>query len=82
MENHFGLGVAKRLSQGQLDRYRIISEPEIQAHLREGATRVVVLGNWTNRQGKVRYRKWLQESGYVLTRKIGDTEIYIRLRDG
>ncbi len=80
MENHFGLRVANRLTSRQLDRYRIISEPEIAAHIREGATRVVVLGNWVNRPSKVRYRQLLGESGYALTRKIGETEIYIRLR--
>ncbi len=82
MENHFGVGVASRLSQAQLDRYHIISKPEINMRLREGATRVVVLGNWTSRRDKLYYREWLQESGYVVTRKIGDTELYIRLRDG
>ncbi len=80
MENHFGLRVANRLTSQQLDRYRTISEPEIEAHLRAGTTRVVVLGNWVNRPSKVRYRQLLGESGYGLTRKIGDTEIYIRLR--
>ncbi len=80
MENHFGLRVANRLTSRQLDRYHIISEPEIEAHLQAGATRVVVLGNWVNRPSKVRYRQLLGESGYGLSRKIGDTEIYIRLR--
>ena len=80
MENHFGLRVADRLSSRQLDQYRIISEPEIEAHLQAGSTRVVVLGNWVNRASKVRYRQLLVESSYGLTRKIGETELYIRLR--
>ena len=80
MENHFGLRVANRLTSRQLDQYRIISESEIEAHLQAGSTRVVVLGNWVNRPSKVRYRQLLGESGYGLTRKIGETELYIRLR--
>jgi len=80
MENHFGLGVANRLSQSQLDRYRIISEQEIRQHIKKGSTRVVVLGNWVTWRSKAQYRELLAESGYVLTRKVADTEIYLRLR--
>ena len=84
LENHFGLWVAdqaaaagRRLSQAELDRYRLISEAEIAEHLRERTTRVVVLGNWVSDEAKARYRSLLAESGYRLVSELYDTQIYL-----
>ena len=80
MENHFGLGVARRLSAAQLDRYGIISEPEIRNCITNRTTRLVVLGNWVTEASKAQYRHLLGEAGYVLFSKVGDTEVYLCIR--
>ena len=80
MENHFGLGVARRLSAAQLDRYGIISEPEIRNCVTSRTTRLVVLGNWVTEASKAQYRHLLGEAGYVLFNKVGDTEVYLCIR--
>ena len=66
---------AVRLSPEQIRRYQFMHPTELAAHLREHTAPVVVVGN--RLLGARPYvRNLVVGSGYVMVRKLGDTEIY------
>lgn len=80
LENHFGLWFSVMVDTQKLDRYRLMSYRELGGHIVAHTTPLVVLGNWVDWPFPLRgvYRQVLKASGYRLSRKVGDTEIYKR----
>lgn len=83
-ENHLNLYYSLELSPSDARRYHYITAAELTDHIRRHTAGVVVLGFFAFDarpgnlvyDGKPLYRQVLGESGYVLVRKVGDTEIY------
>ena len=83
-ENHLNLYYSMELSPSDIGRYNYISIFELIDHIRRHTAGLVVLGLFVfdgrpgNQvyDGKPLYRRLLADSGYVLVRRIGDTEIY------
>jgi hypothetical protein len=78
MENHFGLLVfSPRLGEAQRQRYRFISDAELEQAIRGHEADVVVLGDMgTTPELRRRYRQILLESGFLVREVVAGTEIY------
>jgi 4-amino-4-deoxy-L-arabinose transferase-like glycosyltransferase len=68
--------LAPRLAPDQIERYKFMTQQEMDRQIRAREAPVVVLGNWLPPPAHAPYRNLIVSSGYVLARKIGDTEIY------
>ena len=75
LENPYALWYSSNLSPLQITKYKFISYPELEWHIRNRTAPVAVVGNWML-GSKPFYRDLLVRSGYVLTRRVGETEIY------
>lgn len=75
LENPYALWYSSSLSPLQVVKYKFISYPELEWHIGNHTAPVAVLGNWMFDK-KPFYRNLLARSGYVLTRRVGKTEIY------
>jgi hypothetical protein len=77
LENHFNLWYAWKLTPEQRRRYHYMSHEELVWHVQHHTAPVVVLGNWLFGAQRPWYRDLLVRSGYVLSTKVLDTEIYV-----
>lgn len=77
LENHFNLWYAWKLTPDQRRRYHYMSDDELVWHVQHHSAPVVVLGNWLFGAQRPWYRDLLVRSGYVLTTRVLDTEIYV-----
>jgi hypothetical protein len=68
--------MAPQLTSDQIARYKFMTQAEMDRQIRTREAPVVVLGNWLPPQAHAPYRRFIVDSGYVLVRKLGDTEIY------
>ena len=68
--------LAPHLAPDQIERYKFMTQREMDRQIRAREAPVVVLGNWLPPPAYPSYRHLITSSGYVLARKIGDTEIY------
>jgi len=75
LENPYALWYSPRLSPLQVMKYKFISFGELEWHIGHHTAPVAVVGNWMF-TSKPLYRNLLARSGYVLTRRVGETEIY------
>lgn len=76
LENPYALWYSSNLSPLQVMKYKFISHPELEWHIGNHTAPVAVVGNWMF-DSKPFYRDLLVRSGYVLTRRVGETEIYV-----
>jgi len=79
-ENNFGSSVSWELTPQERTRYHLISQEDLEAGFAVHVPRIVVQGNdvLRNDPGHSKLeRSVLQSNGYVLTRTIGDTAIYV-----
>ncbi len=75
LENPYALWYSPRLSPLQVMRYKFISFGELEWHIGHHTAPVAVVGNWMF-DSKAFYRDVLARSGYVVMRRVGETEIY------
>jgi len=75
LESHIALLYSPMLNTAELAKYNFMSYDELLWNIGTHRAPVVVLGNWVANL-KPWYRAALLRSGYVMTRKVGDTEIY------
>jgi hypothetical protein len=78
-ESDCGRIFSAALSPAQLTKFHIVSPAAIVAEIAAKAPRIVIVGNqeyWV--ESKQPYVEALTQSGYVVTRRIGGTSIYIR----
>ena len=75
LENPYALWYSPRLSPLQITKYKFMSFPELEWHIGQHTAPVAVVGNWMF-ELQPSYRTLLARSGYVLTRRVGATEIY------
>jgi hypothetical protein len=68
--------LAPALAPDQIERYKFMTQHEMERQIRAREAPLVVLGNWLPPPAYAPYRALITSSGYVLARKIGDTEIY------
>ncbi|MBI1736436.1 MAG: hypothetical protein HYR51_14800 [Candidatus Rokubacteria bacterium] len=68
--------LAPHLAPDQIERYKFMTQQEMDRQIRAREAPLVVLGNWLPPPAYAPYRHLIVSSGYVLARKIGDTEIY------
>ena len=68
--------LAPALPPDQIARYKFMTQQEMERQIRAREAPLVVLGNWLPPPAHAPYRTLITSSGYVLARKIGDTEIY------
>ena len=68
--------LAPALAPEQIERYKFMTQQEMDRQIRAREAPLVVLGNWLPPPAYAPYRQFIVSSGYVLARKIGDTEIY------
>jgi hypothetical protein len=82
MENHFGfLDFSPRLDEAQRQRYRFISDAELEQAIRGQEADVVVLGDLgTTPELRRRYHQILVESGFRVREVVAGTEIYVAVR--
>lgn len=74
MENHFTIDYSRSMTEREITKFNFMSFPELLKHLQLHTVDVVVLGNWITERRQVRER--IVENGYVLVRRIENTEIY------
>ena len=75
MENHTNLWYSAALTAEGIGHYRSISAQDLIWNIRHHTARVAVLGIYLF-DAKPFWRRVLVDSGYVMVRRIGDTEIY------
>ena len=75
LENPFAMWYAVRLTPEQIRRYQFMHPTELVTHLRQHTAPVVVVGNRLL-GARPYFRSLVVGSGYVMVRKVGDTEIY------
>lgn len=79
-ENQSGLAVSAALSRAQLDRYRIISNEQINRIILGHLVRVAAVGNSNSPPGMQpapEYQSLLRQAGYRRIYAIGDTSVWV-----
>lgn len=75
LENPYALWYSPHLSPLQITKYKFMSFPELEWHIDHHTAPVAVVGNWMFQTGPL-YRDLLTRGGYVLTRRVGEAQIY------
>ena len=75
LENPYALWFSMKLTPEQVARYGFIHPAELVSMIRAHQVPVVVLGNWLF-GARPYFRNVVETSGYVMVRRLGDTEIY------
>lgn len=69
--------MAPQLAPEETARYKFMTRAEMDRQITTREAPVVVLGNVLAGDAVAFYRRFIVASGYVLARKLGDTEIYV-----
>ncbi|MBI2203695.1 MAG: glycosyltransferase family 39 protein [Candidatus Rokubacteria bacterium] len=77
MTNPNTLYMAFGLAPEEVERYKFMTKAEMDRHIGMREAPVIVLGNWLTPESVPPYRRYILASGYVLARKLGDTEVYV-----
>jgi 4-amino-4-deoxy-L-arabinose transferase-like glycosyltransferase len=75
LENPYALWYSPHLSPLEITKYKFMSSRELEWHIGHHTASVAVVGNWMF-DTKPSYRDLLTRGGYVLTRRVGEAEIY------